>query len=65
MPDAVKTALETNAQGPAQVEQDGTRVSQHSLKDQIEADRYLDGKAAASRKSTGLRFFKLVPPGSA
>ncbi|MFV0442868.1 MAG: hypothetical protein ACK5Q5_04770 [Planctomycetaceae bacterium] len=40
-------------------------MKQHPLKEQIEADRYLASKNAAKSKSRGLRFSKLVPPGTA
>ena len=45
-------------------EQDGTRVKQHPIPDQMAADRYKATQTAHGRKSTGLRFFKIVPPGS-
>lgn len=64
MPDDVKTAIEENAKGPAEVESDGARVKQHRLKEQIEADRHLSSRAGASNKTLGLRFRKLVPPGA-
>ena len=38
-------------------------VEQHSLMDQIEADRYLASKKAA-KKGLGVRLVKLVPPGA-
>lgn len=57
--------IRENAQGPAEAHGDSGGVKQHSLKDQIEADRYLASKQAAKMKSRGLRFSKLSPPGSA
>ena len=39
-------------------------VSQHSLKDQIEADRYLKANTAAATPAGGLRFVKMVSPGA-
>lgn len=40
-------------------------VESHSLRDQIEADKYFSGKnaTAATRPERGLRFSKLIPPG--
>jgi len=38
-------------------------MEQHSLKDQIEADRYLASKEAAKR-GLGVKRSKLVPPGA-
>ena len=34
------------------------------LRDQIEADRYLNSKKAAKAKGLGIRVSKLVPPGT-
>lgn len=54
--------IETNASGPKRVKGDQGEVEQHSLKDQIEADRYLASKRAMSTKRRGVRFSKIVPP---
>ncbi len=62
MADDLKDAISENAAGPAKASGDAGSVEQHKLKDQIEADRYLSSKDAASKKSRGLRFNKLVPP---
>ena len=56
--------INTNAQSPAEVSQDGTTVKMPPVADQIAADRYAATRAAHARKSTGLRFHKIVPPGS-
>lgn len=65
MSDDLEDAIRQNAQGPAKASGDTGSVEQHSLTDQIAADRYLSSKAAANFKSRGLRFNKLVPPRSA
>jgi hypothetical protein len=39
-------------------------VRQHSLKDQIEADRYLASREAGDKPTKLLRLTKLVPPGA-
>ncbi len=57
-------AIRENASGPASASGDSVSVSQHSLKDQIEADRYLASRAAVSRRHRGLRFSRVVPPGA-
>lgn len=58
-------AINTNAQKPKRVEQDGTVVEQHSIPDQIAADRYAASKAAGNAaRRLGLRFFKIVSPGA-
>ena len=39
-----------NASGPKSAEVDGQRIEQHSLKEQIEADKYLASKDAVKRR---------------
>lgn len=56
--------IRDNASQPAKASVDGQTVEQHSLKDQIEADRYLSSKEAA-KKGLGVRMTKVVPPGAA
>lgn len=57
-------AIRENAQGPAEAHGDSGGVKQHSLKDQIEADRFLASKQAVKSKSRGVRFTKIAPPGA-
>jgi hypothetical protein len=57
--------IKDNASGPKSAESDGQKVEQHSIKEQIEADRYLNSKQAMKNKGMGIRIGKLVPPGSA
>ena len=56
--------IRENAEGPAEAQGDSGRVKQHSLADQIAADRYLEGKKAARKKGLGVATKKLVPPGA-
>jgi len=65
MPSELEDAIRKNAKGPAKASGDSGSVEQHPLKDQIEADKYLASKAALKSKKLGLKFAKLVPPGSA
>jgi hypothetical protein len=67
MPDPTPTenAIEQNAQGPKKAQGDAGSVEQHSLPDQIAADRYLASKRAMRSRGRGLRISKLVPPGAA
>jgi len=60
----LEQTIRDNAQGPAEVSGDAGTVKQHSLKEQIEADRYLASKAAVNKTKRGLKFNKLVPPGA-
>ncbi|MGE3182139.1 MAG: hypothetical protein AB7N71_10945 [Phycisphaerae bacterium] len=64
MADNFDDTIRENAQGPAKASGDAGSIEQHSLKDQIEADRYLNSKKAVNAKQRGLRFSKLVPPGT-
>lgn len=64
MADELDETIRQNAQGPAKAAGDAGSVEQHSLPDQIEADRYLASKEAAKSKRRGLAFNKLVPPGA-
>lgn len=63
MSDELEQAIEENAKGPAKAANDTGSVEQHSLSEQIEADRYLAAKKAAQDKKRGLKLNKLVPPG--
>ena len=65
MPDSLEDKIRENAEGPAKAAGDAGSVEQHKLTDQIEADKYLASKKAAKSKSRGLRFNKVVPPGTA
>lgn len=56
-------AIRENAQGPKRAQGDSGSVEQHSLQDQIEADRYLASKQAA-KKGVGVKMTKVVPPGA-
>ncbi len=60
-----KDAVEKNAQGPQRARGDVGEVRQHSLRAQIEADRYLAFREARSKPHKALRFAKLLPPGGA
>lgn len=56
--------IRENAKGPAEAHGDSGGVKQHSLKDQIEADRFLASKQAVKSKSRGVRFTMIRPPGA-
>lgn len=64
MAEELEQAIKDNAAGPAKAAVDGQSVEQHSLRDQIEADRYLASKEAVRRKDRGLRLTRLIPPGA-
>ena len=56
--------IRDNASGPKRAKGDSVEVEQHSLPDQIAADRYLNSKAAAKKKGLGIKLTKLSPPGT-
>ncbi len=64
MPDDLEQTIRDNAQGPAKASGDAGSMEQHSLQDQIAADRYLNAKRAAKAKTLGLRVTKIIPPGA-
>jgi len=59
----LEDTIRENAQGPRRASGDSGSVDQHSLREQIEADRYLASKQALRNRKLGLRITKLVPPG--
>lgn len=63
MADELANVIRENAEGPAEASVDGQSVKQHSLADQIEADRYLAAKDAA-KKRLGVRMTRVIPPGA-
>jgi hypothetical protein len=50
--------------GLKSVSGDSGSVEQHSIPDQIAADRYLASKKASRAKGLGVRMTKVVPPGA-
>lgn len=56
--------LDAMAQQPKIVEVDGQRMEMHSLKDQIELDRYLASKKAAAAGRRGFRITKMRAGGA-
>ena len=61
----LKDAIRQNAEGPKQAAADGVNVQQHSLPDQIAADKYLTSKQAGRNPAKGFSRVKIVPPGTA
>jgi hypothetical protein len=64
LPTTIEEAIEKAALGPATVTIDGQTVTAKDIAQLIEADRYLAAKTAATKSHFGLRFTKLVPPGT-
>jgi hypothetical protein len=60
----IADAIRENAAGPVKASGDSVSFEQHSIQDQIAADRYLASKAASKKPHRGLRFSRIVPPGA-
>jgi len=64
MNDELETKLRENAAGPKKASGDAGSVEQHSLQDQIAADKYLESKKAARSKGLGIKLAKISPGGT-
>lgn len=56
--------IESVAAGPKSVSTDGTTVQAQDIDSLIKADKHLAGSSAIGKTNRGLRFNKLVPPGT-
>jgi len=61
MSDTIKDAIEQSATGPRKASGDSGSVEQHSLPDQIAADKYAEGRAASRKNGLGIKINKIVP----
>lgn len=68
MSDELRNKIAETASGPKRVRTDAGEVESQDLGDMIEADKYLAARNAAVSSGTntrrGLRFNKLIPPGT-
>ena len=64
MAEVLDSTIRENAAGPESASADGVQVKQHSLRDQIEADKYLAGKDARRNPAKAFTRVKVVPPGT-
>ena len=60
----LEEVLIENASAPKSAEVDGQKVEQHSLKELIEADRYVTSKKAIKSRNSGLKISKLSHSGA-
>ena len=60
----IRETIVKNATGPKSAEVDGQRVEQHSLKEQVEVDKYRASKEAVKRRGSGLKFSKMTHSGA-
>ena len=63
MSEDLEQTIRDNAAGPKRARGDSSEMEQHSLAEQIEADRYLSSKQAM-KKGRGFRLTKISPPGA-
>ena len=64
MADDLEDNIRENAAGPKRAKGDSSEMEQHSLPDQIAADKYLASKQASRKKGLGIALKKLSPPGT-
>jgi hypothetical protein len=64
MADDLEQTIRDNAAGPKRAKGDSAEMEQHTLPDQIAADRYLEGKKASRGVGLGIPLKKLSPPGA-
>jgi hypothetical protein len=62
--DDLEDNIRENAAGPKRAKGDSAEMEQHTLPDQIAADRYLASKKASQTKGLGIKLKKLSPPGA-
>lgn len=60
---SISGSIEENAAAPKRVRGDSGEVEQHSLLDQIAADKYLASKAAV-KSGFGFKMTKIASPGA-
>ena len=64
MSEELDNSIETNAAGPRKASGDSGSVEQHSLADQIAADKYLESKKASRTQGLGIKLVKISPGGT-
>lgn len=64
MAEDLSESIKRSAESPKQAGADGVTVQQHSLPDQIAADKYLAQKRAGRNPAKALTRVKIVPPGT-
>ncbi len=64
MADEITTAIEQSATGPRKASGDSGSIEQHSLADQIAADKFIESKKASQAKGLGIKLLKISPGGT-
>ncbi len=60
----LENTIAENAAGPKKAGNETGSMEQHSIPDQIAADRYLESKKAARQTGLGIKLTKLSPGGT-
>lgn len=60
----IEDAIKENASGPKGASGNSGSVEQHSLPDQIAADKHIQSKQAMKSKGLGIKLLKLSPSGT-
>ena len=60
----IENSIQENAAGPKSASGDAGSVEQHSLPDQIAADKHIASKQAMRNKGLGIKLVKLSPSGA-
>ncbi|OPZ22723.1 MAG: hypothetical protein BWZ02_03379 [Lentisphaerae bacterium ADurb.BinA184] len=64
MAEPLDIAIQESAAGPRKAAGDSGSMEQHSLPDQIAADKYLESKKASRAKGLGIKLVKIAPGGT-
>lgn len=64
MSDELRQQIESTAASPKRVRTDAGEVESQDIAKLIEVDKYLSGSRAVKAAHRGLRFSKIVPPGT-
>ena len=64
MADELDNTIRENASGPKRASGDSGSVEQHSIADQIAADKHLASKQASRAKGLGVKLAKISPGGT-
>ena len=60
----LENTITSNANGPKKAANETGSMEQHSITDQIAADRYIESKKAARQTGLGIKLTKLSPGGT-
>ncbi len=62
--DTITNAVKQSAAGPKKASGDSGSIEQHSLADQIAADKFIESKKASQGRGLGIKLLKISPGGT-